>query len=83
MTAPKLVVKEFQLFERPVILRLPFRFGVVTLTEAREAIVRARVQLEFGAVLRIPTEPCCARGPPCGSSQIGSIRGFLHHAEGA
>ena len=36
------------LFERDVRLRLPFRFGVVTLKEAPQAFVRARVRLENG-----------------------------------
>jgi hypothetical protein len=36
-------------FEREVRLRLPFRFGVVTLREAPQAFVRARVRLENGA----------------------------------
>ena len=34
--------------ERPVRLRLPFRFGVVTLTEAPQVFVRAHVQLGDG-----------------------------------
>jgi hypothetical protein len=41
-------VKEIDFFERPVRLRLPFRFGVVTLTEAPQAFVRARIKLENG-----------------------------------
>jgi len=36
------------LFERDVRLRMPFRFGVVTLTEAPQAFVRARIRLEDG-----------------------------------
>ena len=36
------------LLERPVALRLPFRFGVVTLTQAPQAFVRARIRLENG-----------------------------------
>jgi hypothetical protein len=36
------------LHERPVKLRLPFRFGVITLTEAPQAFVRARVRLADG-----------------------------------
>jgi hypothetical protein len=35
-------------FEREVRLRLPFRFGVVTLKEAPQAFVRARIRLENG-----------------------------------
>jgi hypothetical protein len=44
----KLQVREISLFERDVKLRMPFRFGVVTLTEAPQAFVRARVRLENG-----------------------------------
>ena len=35
-------------FERPVRLRLPFRFGAATLTEAIQAFVRARIRLPDG-----------------------------------
>jgi hypothetical protein len=48
MHAPRLLVTEVQLYERPVRLRLPFRFGVVTLTEAPQAFVRVRIKLEDG-----------------------------------
>ena len=41
-------VSEILFFERQVKLRLPFRFGVVTLTEAPQAFVRARIKLENG-----------------------------------
>jgi hypothetical protein len=44
----KLRVVAVELYERPVHLRLPFRFGVVTLTEAPQAFVRARVRLADG-----------------------------------
>ncbi len=46
--APKLRVTEIDLFERDVTLRLPFRFGVVTLTQAPQAFVRCRVQMADG-----------------------------------
>jgi len=42
----RFTVKEISLFERPVKLRLPFRFGAVTLTEAPQAFVRARIETE-------------------------------------
>ncbi len=48
MTATRLKVSEIRLYERPVTLRLPFRFGVVTLTEAREALARVRITLSSG-----------------------------------
>ena len=44
----KVSVKEVEFFERPVKLRMPFRFGVVTLTEAPHAFVRARIVIENG-----------------------------------
>ena len=41
-------IKQVDFFERQVRLRMPFRFGVVTLTEAPQAFVRARIVLENG-----------------------------------
>jgi hypothetical protein len=41
-------VSALDFFERPVKLRMPFRFGVVTLTDAPQAFVRARITLENG-----------------------------------
>ena len=48
MSAPKLRLIAADFFERPVKLRLPFRFGVVTLTEAPQIFVRARIKLADG-----------------------------------
>ena len=45
----KFRVLALDFFEREVRLRLPFRFGVVTLREAPQAFVRARIRLENGA----------------------------------
>lgn len=39
---------DIELHERDVRLRLPFRFGVVTLTQAPQAYVRARIRTEGG-----------------------------------
>lgn len=39
-------VKEIDFFERDVRLRMPFRFGVVTLTAAPQAFVRVKILLE-------------------------------------
>ena len=41
-------VKEIGVFEREVRLRMPFRFGVVTLTQAPQAFVQARIRLDNG-----------------------------------
>jgi hypothetical protein len=46
--AVKLKVLALELFERDVRLRMPFRFGVVTLTESPQAFVRARIRTEDG-----------------------------------
>ncbi|MGQ0544999.1 MAG: enolase C-terminal domain-like protein [Betaproteobacteria bacterium] len=42
-------IEEISLLERDVLLRLPFRFGAVTLTQAPQAFVRARIRLANGA----------------------------------
>jgi len=48
LDALRVEVREIELYERDVTLRLPFRFGVVTLTEAPQAFARVRVQAEDG-----------------------------------
>lgn len=48
MNAPKLTINEIEFYERDVQLRLPFKFGVVTLTEAPQAFIRARIRTEDG-----------------------------------
>jgi L-alanine-DL-glutamate epimerase-like enolase superfamily enzyme len=45
----RFAVLALDLFEREVRLRMPFRFGVVTLKAAPQAFVRARIRLENGA----------------------------------
>ncbi|MFP6749019.1 MAG: mandelate racemase [Alphaproteobacteria bacterium] len=44
----KLSVLEVQLFERDVTLRMPFRFGVVTLRESPQVFARVRIGLDDG-----------------------------------
>ena len=48
MTAPTFRVIAIELYERPVALRIPFRFGAATVTHAPQAFVRARIQLKDG-----------------------------------
>ena len=43
--APGLTVEAIDLFERDVRLRMPFRFGVVTLTEAPQVFARVSIRL--------------------------------------
>jgi hypothetical protein len=45
MTTPTFRVIAIELYERPVALRIPFRFGAATVTHAPQAFVRARIQL--------------------------------------
>ena len=49
MNAPQLIVREVRLYEREVRLRMPFRFGVVTLTRAPQCFVRVRIETPDGA----------------------------------
>ncbi len=51
MSAPSLIVREVRLYERAVHLRMPFRFGVVTLTDAPQCFVRVRVETPDGRSL--------------------------------
>jgi len=48
MTAAAFSILDIQLFERGVVLRLPFRFGVVTLTACPQAFVRVRIRTADG-----------------------------------
>src|SRR5664279_6466023 len=46
--APKLKVLGVEAFEQPFRLRLPFRFGVITVTEGIQAFVRVHLRLDDG-----------------------------------
>src|SRR5690349_5807721 len=48
LSAVRLRIANVELFERDVRLRMPFRFGVVTLTEAPQAFIRVRIRTEDG-----------------------------------
>ncbi len=48
MSAPRFALEAIDLFERQIVLRMPFRFGVVTLTAAPQAYLRARIRLADG-----------------------------------
>ncbi len=48
MPAIQFTLASIDLFERPVQLRLPFRFGVVTLRECPQAFARVRIRLPDG-----------------------------------
>ena len=44
----RLQVIEVERYERPFRLRLPFRFGAVTVTHGQQAVIRVRIRLEGG-----------------------------------
>ena len=46
---PSFTIVAIELYERPVRLRLPFRFGGATVTEAQQAFVRAHIRVADGA----------------------------------
>ena len=46
--APTLSVEEVRLYEWPYVLRLPFRFGAITVTHGRQLVVRLRARLADG-----------------------------------
>jgi hypothetical protein len=46
--APRIQVLDVDAFEQPFRLRMPFRFGVITLTESIQAFVRVRIRLDDG-----------------------------------
>jgi L-alanine-DL-glutamate epimerase-like enolase superfamily enzyme len=47
-TSPAFEIIDIALFERDVQLRMPFRFGIVTLTAAPQAFARVRIRLADG-----------------------------------
>src|SRR3712207_9168906 len=48
MNAPRFTLVGTGRREWPFRLRLPFRFGVVTVTHGRQAVVKARIRLDNG-----------------------------------
>jgi hypothetical protein len=48
MASPSFHIAAIELYERPVALRIPFRFGAATVTEAPQAFVRARIRCASG-----------------------------------
>lgn len=46
--APRFTITSLECFERPVTLRLPFRFGAATVREASQAFVRASIRATDG-----------------------------------
>lgn len=55
-TAPRVRVLDAQAYERPVLLRLPFRFGAATVTRCAQAWVRAVVEVDGRATVGATAE---------------------------
>jgi len=47
--APRVSLAGLERYEWPFRLRMPFRFGVITVTHGRQAVLRARIRLEDGS----------------------------------
>jgi hypothetical protein len=56
MESPRFVIDELRYFERDVTLRLPFRFGMATVTACPQVYVQARIRFSDGSV----AEGCAA-----------------------
>src|SRR5438105_8063309 len=86
VNAPRIRIREIDLAERAIHFRLPFRFGAATLTEAAEACVRVRAQVEgAGEALGYAAEmmmPKWFDKNPAASNEdnIDQLRASLHVA---
>lgn len=87
--APGFSIGDIQLFERPVALRLPFRFGVVTLTHAPQAYLRLRITLpdgrsSWGAAAELMAPKWFDKNPALSNEQnFEQLRRSLLHAVNA
>lgn len=85
-TAPVFRIQDIQLFERPVTLRLPFRFGVITLTEAPQAYLRLRIVLPdgrsaWGSAAELMVPKWFDKDPALSNEQnFAQLRRSLRHA---
>lgn len=89
MSAPVFHIAEIELYERSVRLRLPFRFGVVTLTAAPQAFVRLRIALPdgryaWGAAAELMVPKWFDKDPALTNEQnIEQLRASLQNAKSA
>jgi len=86
LTAAAFRIISIGLFERDVRLRMPFRFGVVTLTESPQAFVRARIRLADGreaegAAAELLAPKWFDKNPALSNEDnFGQLRASLHRA---
>ncbi len=71
MSAVIFQIVSIDLLERDVRLRMPFRFGVVTLTESPQAFVRALIRLQDCFVFAVQVLPTIVF--------FASLTGVLYH----
>ncbi len=89
MSAPRITLRTVELFERPVVLRLPFRFGMVTLERAPQAFVRVRIRLEdgsevWGASAEMMVPKWFEKDPArSNEADVDALRASLHNAGAA
>ena len=70
MLAPRFSLVETERLEWPFRLRVPFRFGVITVTQGRQAVLRARIRLAdgreaWGVAAETLAAKWCDKDPPC------------------
>ncbi|WP_418315042.1 hypothetical protein [Piscinibacter sakaiensis] len=56
MNAPIVTIRRIDLFERPVVLRLPFRFGAATVTRCPQAFVRVEAEVDGRSLIGASAE---------------------------
>ncbi|MDX1376277.1 MAG: enolase C-terminal domain-like protein [Burkholderiales bacterium] len=92
MQAPaptRFAIRAIELYERPVVLRLPFRFGMVTLERAPQAFVRAQIRLAdgrqaWGAAAEMMVPKWFEKDPArSNEADVEALRASLRGAAGA
>ncbi len=84
--APRFRVTQIELFEAPVRLRMPFRFGVVTLTHCQQAWARVRIEGSHGlratgAAAELLSPKWFDKNPALSNEQnLDQLRDVLHLA---
>jgi hypothetical protein len=84
--APRFRITRLELFEAPVRLRMPFRFGVVTLTHCQQAWVRAHIEgpgglRGTGAAAELLSPKWFDKNPALSNEQnLDQLRDVLHLA---
>jgi len=87
--APRFLISGIELFESPLRLRMPFRFGVVTLTHCQQAWVRVHIEggdglRATGAAAELLSPKWFDKNPALSNEQnLDQLRDVLHLAAGA